>query len=319
MTTGNEQHSNPASEGEVDVLVVDDGAIDRRMSGAIIEHNLGWRVRYAEDGAAALTAVKAEQPRLVLTDMCMPGMNGLELVAAIRRDYPFVPVVLMTAFGNEEIAMQALRAGAASYVPKKTQDRDLVSTLEQVLAAASLERNQQQLLERLTQTESSFILDNNRTVIPALVRHVQEYVTRMQLCDQTETIRVGVALEEALLNAILHGNLEASSELRQENEAHYYRLAEERMRQAPYRDRKVLFNFRMTRSEAVISVQDGGPGFDQSRLSDPTDPENLGRVGGRGLLLIRTFMDEVSFNELGNRITMIKRRAPRSSEEAVQS
>jgi anti-sigma regulatory factor (Ser/Thr protein kinase) len=145
-------------------------------------------------------------------------------------------------------------------------------------------------------------------VIPALVRHVQEYLVRLQLCDQTERIRIGVALEEALLNAIFHGNLEASSELRQQDEQHYYRLADERSRQPPYRERKVSFTFRLIRTEAEFSIQDEGPGFDWATLPDPTDPANLDRVGGRGLLLIRTFMDEVHFNEKGNRISMVKRR-----------
>src|SRR5262245_56961785 len=280
------------------------------MAGAIIEQNLGWRVAYAEDGAAALAAMERETPRLVLTDLRMPGMDGLKLVGAIRRQYPFVPVVLMTAFGNEEIAIQALREGAASYVPKNNQDRDLVPTLEQVVAAAKLERHQQLLLERLAHTESSFILDNDRLVIPALVRHVQEYLVRLQLCDPTERIRIGVALEEALLNAIFHGNLEASSELREEDEDHYYQLADERRRQPPYRERLVHFTFRLTRSEGVFRIRDEGPGFDWSTLPDPRDPDNLGRVGGRGLLLIRTFMDEVHFNEKGNQLTLVKRRNP---------
>ena len=308
MTDATGPLADAAPDSEINVLVVDDAAIDRRMTGAIIEQNLGWRVTYAEDGAVALAAMERETPRVVLTDLRMPGMDGLELVAAVCRRYPFVPVVLMTAFGNEEIAIQALREGAASYVPKKSQDRDLVPTLEQVVAAAKLERHQQQLLERLSHTESSFILDNDRQVIPALVRHVQEYLVRLRLCDQNERIRIGVALEEALLNAIFHGNLEASSALRQQGEAHYYELADERRRQPPYRDRRVFFTFKLTRSEAGFSIRDEGPGFDASALPDPTDPENLGRVGGRGLLLIRTFMDEVAFNEKSNQITLVKRR-----------
>jgi CheY-like chemotaxis protein/anti-sigma regulatory factor (Ser/Thr protein kinase) len=299
--------ASPAS-GEITVLVVDDAPIDRRMTGGIIEQDLGWRVTYAEDGVSALAAMERDLPRVVLTDLRMPGMDGLELVAAVRKQYPTVPVVLMTAFGNEEIAIQALREGASSYVPKKAQDKHLVSTLEQVVAAATMQSRQQQLHARLSCTESSFVLDNDRQVIPALVVHVQEYLARLQLCDPTEQIRLGVALEEALLNAIFHGNLEVSSELRQEDERIYYQLAEERRRQPPYRDRKVYFTFKMTREQACCSIRDEGPGFDPSGLPDPTDPENLGRVGGRGLLLIRTFMDEVEFNEKGNGITLVKYR-----------
>ncbi len=313
MTTATGPLAEAARDSEITVLVVDDAAIDRRMTGANLERNLGWRVAYAEDGAAALAAMERETPRLVVTDLCMPGMDGLELVAAVRRQYPSVPVVLMTAFGNEEIAMQALREGAASYVPKKSLDRYLAPTLEQVVAAAKREHRQQQLMERLAQMESSFILDNDPGVIPALVLHVQEYLVQLQFCDQTERIRIGVALEEALANAILHGNLEASSELRQEDEEFYYQLADDRRRLPPYKDRHVHCTFKLTRSEAVFSFRDEGPGFDPSTLPDPTDPENLGRIGGRGLLLIRTFMDEVTFNEKGNQITLVKRRNPSCS------
>jgi anti-sigma regulatory factor (Ser/Thr protein kinase) len=123
-----------------------------------------------------------------------------------------------------------------------------------------------------------------------------------------------VALEEALANAILHGNLEASSELRQEDENQYHQMADNRRRLPPYKDRHVHCTFKLTRSEAVFSFRDEGPGFDPSTLPNPTDPENLGRIGGRGLLLIRTFMDEVTFNEKGNQITLVKRRNPAGAQ-----
>jgi anti-sigma regulatory factor (Ser/Thr protein kinase) len=59
----------------------------------------------------------------------------------------------------------------------------------------------------------------------------------------------------------------------------------------------------------TITICDEGPGFDPSSLPDPTDPENIGKISGRGLLLIRTFMDDVKFNDSGNEITLFKRKA----------
>ena len=158
MNDATDQAPVPPKAEVTTVLVVDDAAIDRRMTGAIIEENLGWHVDYAENGVAALAAMQKSLPRVVLTDMRMPEMNGLELVAAIRQQYPSVPVVLMTAFGNEEFAIQALHEGAASYVPKKMLDEHLVSTLEQVVGSAIQQDRQQQLLAQMSQTESRFIL-----------------------------------------------------------------------------------------------------------------------------------------------------------------
>ena len=71
---------------------------------------------------------------------------------------------------------------------------------------------------------------------------------------------------------------------------------------------RVYVTVRMSRVEAVFMIRDEGPGFDPASLPDPTDPANLERVSGRGLLLIQTFMDKVEHNETGNQITMVKRR-----------
>ena len=77
------------------------------------------KVLYAENGREALTRLQEQAPDLVLTDLHMPEMDGLELVVEVRKSCPLVPIILMTAFGSEEIAIQALQKGAASYVPKR--------------------------------------------------------------------------------------------------------------------------------------------------------------------------------------------------------
>jgi CheY-like chemotaxis protein/anti-sigma regulatory factor (Ser/Thr protein kinase) len=297
-----------ASTSPTLVLVVDDSSVDRRLAGGILEKTGEYKAIYAANGTEGLQVLERDQPAIVLTDLQMPEMDGLELVEAIRARYPFTPVILMTAHGSEAIAIQALQRGAASYVPKKELANDLLETLEQVQAAARTGRHQHRLLTCLTRMEARFILENERALMPALVAHIQDDLSRLNLCDQSSKIRIGIALEEALVNALYHGNLEVSSELRQENDRAYHQLAEERRNQSPYRDRRIHVDTRYSRSEATFVIRDEGPGFDRSRVPDPTDPENLGRTSGRGLLLIQTFMDEVRFNDSGNEITMVKRR-----------
>lgn len=291
------------------LLVVDDVALDRHLAGVLLEEHAGWSAVYAEDGREALALIRLKVPDLVLTDLQMPEMNGLELVEVIRRDYAHVPVILMTAHGSEEIAVAALKAGAASYVPKRDLARDLVPTTEKVLDMARFNRNQQQVLECLVETELRFVLSNDPHRIQPLISHLQDHMTLMNLVDKGGLIRVGTALHESLINAMEHGNLELSSELRESEHVEAYRnLVDERRQQKSYRDRRVLVVARFSRQEAVFLVRDDGLGFNTSKLPDPTDPANLGKSSGRGLFLIRTFMDEVSFNETGNEITMIKRR-----------
>ena len=73
-------------------------------------------------------------------------------------------------------------------------------------------------------------------------------------------------------------------------------------------NRRVTVTSRVTPDQVRYTIADQGPGFDPSVLPDPLDPENLLRTHGRGLMLIRSFMDEVTHNETGNQITMIKWR-----------
>ena len=89
----------------------------------------------------------------------------------------------------------------------------------------------------------------------------------------------------------------------------YRRLGDERTKQPPYCDRRVRVTATLTPCEAKFVIRDDGPGFDSSRLPDPTNPENLLKPNGRGIMLMGTFLDEVKFNDRGNEVTLIKRRA----------
>jgi anti-sigma regulatory factor (Ser/Thr protein kinase) len=117
-----------------------------------------------------------------------------------------------------------------------------------------------------------------------------------------------VALEEALLNAYYHGNLEISSEIRETDHHEYHRLAVERSGQLPFSDRRITVSLSIDRQQAVYQIADEGPGFDPSTLPDPTDPANLDRPCGRGLLLMRTFMTTVEYNSTGNSVRLTKLR-----------
>jgi CheY-like chemotaxis protein len=291
------------------VLVVEDSPTQAAELRFLLE-DAGMNVEVALDGIAALSSLDTRVPDLVVTDLLMPRMDGLALVEAVKRDYPSVPIVLITAYGSEEIAARALRSGAASYVPKRYLRRDLAHVVRQIIAMAAPHPQADRLIECLDELRFRFTLANDGALVAPVVRRLEQVVLEMGLCDRAELIRLAVALREAIANAIDHGNLELDSELRQDDEQIYDQLAKERQNQSPYRDRRVRIEAGVSRSEAIFRVCDQGRGFDPSKLPDPADAANLCRIGGRGLLLIRTLMDEVSFNAKGNEITLVKRRQP---------
>ncbi len=295
------------------ILVVDDSNVDRRLAGGLLEKGVGVEVLYAAGGREALEQLAGSRPDLVVTDLQMPDMNGLELVGQIRARYPLVPVILMTGQGSEDIAVQALEQGASSYVPKKNLNRDLLDTVENVLAVARADRRTDRLMDCLRFNEAHFVLENDPSLIPPLVDLLQEQITRLKLCDETGRIRVGIALEESLLNALYHGNLElkseelrdASSELLEQGAPS---LVERRRREEPYCRRRIHVQAKIAPDEAVFTIRDEGGGFDANSMPDPADPASLERASGRGLVLIRTFMDRVRFNDEGNEVTLVKYR-----------
>jgi CheY-like chemotaxis protein/anti-sigma regulatory factor (Ser/Thr protein kinase) len=298
----------PAAADLPTVLVVDDSQVDRRLAGRLIEKAGGWRVAYAADGQEALDLIAVSPPHVVLTDLQMPGMDGLALVQAVRERHPRLPVVLMTGQGSEEVAVAALRAGAASYVSKRTRATDLVPAVEQVFAATVSAAGRDRVLRCLTGRTVRYELESDPSLVGPLVAALRDELVAVGVCDDHEAMRAGIALEEALLNAIYHGNLEVSSDLKRDDDAVFHRAAAERRREEPYMSRRVRVGMRLTPAEATVVITDEGPGFDVSDLPDPGDPEALLRPSGRGVVMMRLLMDEVSYNATGNSVTMIKRR-----------
>jgi serine/threonine-protein kinase RsbW len=101
---------------------------------------------------------------------------------------------------------------------------------------------------------------------------------------QKDRFGMRLALEEAIVNALKHGN-----------------------RQDP--SKRVSVRYRVRPDRVLAEVEDQGEGFDPGQVPDPLAPENLGRPGGRGLLLIRSYMSWVRFNRQGNCVTLCKRRS----------
>ncbi|MCY1136716.1 response regulator transcription factor [Actinoplanes sp. Pm04-4] len=114
------------------VLVVDDDPTVSDVVRRYLEQD-GYRVRLAADGPAALAAVEDEQPDLVVLDLMMPGLDGLEVCRRLRVRRPGLPVVMLTALGDEGDRVAGLEVGADDYVTKPFSPRELVLRVRSVL------------------------------------------------------------------------------------------------------------------------------------------------------------------------------------------
>ncbi len=166
----------------------------------------------------------------------------------------------------------------------------------------------------LSRLQLQFALGNDLGLIYALIIHLRERLAAFGLCDEMESVRAGIALEEALLNAMYHGNLELTSAQLEQASVELMThgrssLVVARQQTARFRDRRIHVQAELSRRQAEFVVRDEGPGFDAAAHLPLVVDDDPRRRTGRGLELMHAFMDEVRFNERGNEVTLIKRSA----------
>lgn len=299
------------------ILVVDDSQVERFLVKSLLVRHPEYRVELAEHGKEAMAMIAAAPPDLVVTDLMMPEMDGLELVREVRHRYPDLPIILMTAYGDETTAIDALEAGAASYVPKSKRAERLPETVARLVEHARAHRNRARLGERLLEYTGRFSLENDLSLIRALVDHVQTVMADQGFGDTVERVRTGEAFEQALLNAMYHGNLEIDehelAQVRSElDDQRLDQLVSQRCREPRIGQRRVLVVVRLTPVEVRFVIRDEGRGFDPSFAKSYATSDRFERGSSRGLTLIESLMDEVKFNECGNEMTMrCRSRRPR--------
>ena len=140
-----------------------------------------------------------------------------------------------------------------------------------------------------TTSRVSLTLDSNLESVNKIERTAEEYAERAGF-DEDTSAHIAMAAREAAVNAVMHGN-------------------------GYDPDKYVHVSFETTPESLMVRVADQGPGLDPETIPDPLAPENILRGSGRGIFLIRAFMDEVHFRKLqpGTELTLIKHRTPLKS------
>jgi DNA-binding NtrC family response regulator len=150
---------------QASVLVVEDNDLEREITAEILRDE-GFRVEEAPVGKRAVELLALGRYDVVVTDLMMPGMSGEELLARVRADYPSTQVIVLTAHGTIESAVQAVKTGAIDYLPKPTDREKLVIAVAKAAEVASLK--QENLLLK-SQLEGKFELEGIVGQDPAIL------------------------------------------------------------------------------------------------------------------------------------------------------
>ena len=280
------------------ILIVDDTDIDLLLMERLLE-SPDYTIVTAGDGQQALEKIEPWAIDLILTDLQMPKMNGLELVRELRNQHSSIPVILTTGQGSEEIAKEALEAGASSYIPKNKLSQMLKSTVASVIEMMNTDRDFSRLNRCSQSSKFRLELPSDPNLLPEMVDFCQRQLQMLTTLDRIDRLRIAMALDQALSNALYRGNLEIGRHVKVDSrEFATSDQVLDRLKSKEYADRRIRIVIEIKPKGFAVLIEDDGPGFDTSSVGTWDDPAL------RGIILMNAFMDSVTYDDKGNKVEM---------------
>jgi two-component system response regulator AtoC len=183
------------------VMVVDDDADTLTLLREVVAKE-GYQVQTAEDAETALQSLAEWQPDLVITDIHMPGMDGLALLAAVREKAPDILVILLTAYGSLKTAVDAIKAGAFDYLSKPFVVEDIRLVVRRALEHKKLVRENRSLRDQLRER---YRFDNLVGSSPGMVA-VYKLIARVAETDSTVLIQGESGTGKEMIARAIHAN-----------------------------------------------------------------------------------------------------------------
>lgn len=252
------------------ILIVDDYD---DLSTALTEEfsRAGHHIKIAESRDEAVGFIEDENFDLIITDL-----DGENLVAETADEVTCLPA----AETDSRSFIKAFKVCVSSYKNDEFAEDELKTFIETTLDYKARFVDQKEIVqnwhEKIEFEVPSFI-SLMHTILDYLLRRVEKNGV-----INSENSNLFVALDEAFVNAVKHGNKFDSKKL-------------------------VRITAEVSTKEARFTVEDEGDGFNVAEIPDPTNVENLFKTSGRGVLIIHNVMDEVRYNERGNRVEMVKK------------
>ncbi len=269
------------------ILIVDDEQLNLKLLADMLD-NERYLIDSAANGKIAWEMVRNKEYHMLITDIRMPVMDGIELLRVVKEYNPRIPVVVVTAFATVETAVEALRLGAYNFLKKPFSIEEIQEIARKGLKVWDLLEDRTRLLPGLTKTLQVSI-PNDHNLINPIFCHIADDARDLGFNEEILNMNIYLALSEAVANAMDHGNQNVA-------------------------DRQVHITVEVNVDTIKIVVSDEGDGFDYSSLPDPTNVENIFKSRGRGVFLMKCYMDEVHYNDEGTCVTMVKRREEPISE-----
>jgi CheY-like chemotaxis protein/anti-sigma regulatory factor (Ser/Thr protein kinase) len=277
--------------------------------------SLTYPVTTTRTAEAALKILKENrQIALIITDIDLPGISGIELLKIVRETKPEIPVAIITGLRTLDTAVSAIKNGAYDYLTKPFELGEVRKVVEKVLGYRSTAKKRKQIFCFTDAMSIKFDVPTNRLDANVVAEYLARFLVNTGFCNEDEFHQFYVAFTETVINAIEHGNLELSSLVKGEDFEKikaFEELREARLENPKYGNRKVSITFLYNQDCFSLTITDQGAGFNWKKYV--TDKNQFYHISaepyGRGFMLIHHTIDEVYFNEAGNSITLVKSKS----------
>src|SRR5437868_1863824 len=273
------------------ILIVDNND-DLRATLEQVLRELGHEVVATGDRNEALARDDLDEFDLIISDLTEDEHTGIQLLSEIKRKRLMIPVVISSDEAQQPGVVKAFKMGAANFLRLPYNKDELRNIVEKTLAYKLRFVDDLKVLPYVRE-KIEFELPSDVSLMNGVLQYLTERVAKLGLIKPARS-NLFVALDEAFVNAVKHGNRNDPTKL-------------------------VRITAELSQKEARFTIEDEGAGFNIAEIPDPRDPANLFKTSGRGVLLIYNIMDEVEYNERGNRLTMVKRPESSLDHELIES
>ncbi|OYP39116.1 response regulator [Rhodopirellula sp. MGV] len=289
------------------VLVVDDSPTQMTLITSILRAR-EIEVETASNGLEAMQRIAQNAPDLVLTDMQMPEMNGVELIRKMRSESPMLPSVLVTAFGTEGLAAEALGVGACNYISKDHVGVLLPDTVYRICQLAQANEESLYLKAALVPQSFQFVLDSSIDRLVPCTALLIRMMAAMNVLHTIDRLRIAEAVHYTLLHCIVHGNLgkplcETPYSIA---DAMNYVSTHDSPAEKNGCDPCVSMRLSVNTSEIKLSIAFDGDGPSIRQAPMPGTPQSFSDERGRGMLLLTSVMDEVFIDPMSHDLRLTK-------------
>ncbi len=273
------------------ILIVDSNDELRSVLHSVLS-DLGHDVVSTGDRSAVLVRDDLDSFDLIISDLTDDTESGVAILSELKRQQLLVPVVVTSEESHQPGIVKAFRMGAANYLRRPYDAEELRNIVEKTLSYKLRFVEDLKVLPHVRE-QVQFELPSDLSLMNGVLHYLIGRVAQLGII-QPERSNLFIALDEAFVNAVIHGNRNDRNKL-------------------------VRITAELTTREARFTIEDEGEGFDRASVPDPLDPSNLFKTSGRGVLLIHNIMDEVQYNERGNRLTMVKRTSESLDANLIDS